>query len=123
MKAPPIIRELRKHEDVFDWSLVHTGQHYDHGMSDVFFQELGIPEPNFHMGESGGSYAEQAARIMVAFEKYGEKQKPDRVMVIGDVNSPLACATVTKKLNFKVAHVEAQSAQRRFSRRERRCDI
>ena len=73
MKVAPIIRELRKHEDVFDWSLVHTGQHYDHGMSDVFFQELGIPEPNFHMGAGGGSHAEQTARIMVAFEKYCEE--------------------------------------------------
>ena len=107
MKVAPIIRELRKHEDVFDWSLVHTGQHYDHGMSDVFFQELGIPEPNFHMGAGGGSHAEQTARIMVAFEKYCEDQKPDLVMVVGDVNSTLACSIVAKKLNIKVAHVEA----------------
>jgi UDP-N-acetylglucosamine 2-epimerase (non-hydrolysing) len=107
MKVAPIIRELRKHEDVFDWRLVHTGQHYDHGMSDVFFQELGIPEPNFHMGAGGGSHAEQTARIMVAFEKYCEEQKPDLVMVVGDVNSTLACSIVAKKLNIKVAHVEA----------------
>ncbi len=107
MKVAPIIRELRKHEDAFDWSLVHTGQHYDHGMSDVFFQELGIPEPNFHMGAGGGSHAEQTARIMVAFEKYCEAQKPDLVMVVGDVNSTLACSIVAKKLNIKVAHVEA----------------
>ncbi len=107
MKVAPIIRELRKHEDVFDWSLVHTGQHYDHGMSDVFFQELGIPEPNFHMGAGGGSHAEQTARIMVAFEKYCEAQKPDLVMVVGDVNSTLACSIVAKKMNIKVAHVEA----------------
>ena len=107
MKVAPIIRELRKHEDLFDWSLVHTGQHYDRGMSDVFFQELGIPEPNFHMGAGGGSHAEQTARIMVAFEKYCEAQKPDLVMVVGDVNSTLACSIVAKKLNIKVAHVEA----------------
>ncbi len=63
MKVAPIIRELRKHEDVFDWRLVHTGQHYDHGMSDVFFQELGIPEPNFHMGAGGGSHVTYSASL------------------------------------------------------------
>jgi UDP-N-acetylglucosamine 2-epimerase (non-hydrolysing) len=107
MKVAPIIRELRKHEDVFDRSLVHTGQHYDREMSDVFFQELGIPEPNFHMGAGGGSHAEQTARIMVAFENFCEEQTPDIVMVVGDVNSTLACSIVAKKLNIKVAHVEA----------------
>ncbi len=107
MKVAPIIRELRKHEDVFEWRLVHTGQHYDHGMSDVFFNELGIPEPNFHMGAGGGSHAEQTARIMVAFEKYCIDTTPDIVMVVGDVNSTLACSIVAKKLNIKVAHVEA----------------
>jgi UDP-N-acetylglucosamine 2-epimerase (non-hydrolysing) len=107
MKVAPIIREFRKHEDVFDWRLVHTGQHYDHGMSDVFFEELGIPQPHFHMGAGGGSHAEQTARIMVAFEKYCEETKPDMVMVVGDVNSTLACSIVAKKLNIQVAHVEA----------------
>jgi UDP-N-acetylglucosamine 2-epimerase (non-hydrolysing) len=107
MKVAPIIREFRKHEDVFDWRLVHTGQHYDHGMSDVFFEELGIPQPHFHMGAGGGSHAEQTARIMVAFEKYCEETKPDMVMVVGDVNSTLACSIVAKKMNIRVAHVEA----------------
>lgn len=107
MKVAPIIRELRKHEDVFEWRLVHTGQHYDHGMSDVFFEELGIPKPHFHMGAGGGSHAEQTARIMLAFEKYCDETKPDMVMVVGDVNSTLACSIVAKKLNIEVAHVEA----------------
>jgi len=107
MKVAPIIRELRKHEDVFDWKLVHTGQHYDHGMSDVFFQELGIPEPHYHMGAGGGSHAEQTARIMIAFEKYCHELKPDMVVVVGDVNSTLACSIVAKKLSIAVAHVEA----------------
>jgi UDP-N-acetylglucosamine 2-epimerase (non-hydrolysing) len=107
MKVAPIIREFRKHEDVFDWRLVHTGQHYDHGMSDVFFEELGIPQPHFHMGAGGGSHAEQTARIMVAFEKYCEETNPDMVMVVGDVNSTLACSIVAKKMNIRVAHVEA----------------
>jgi len=107
MKVAPIIRELRKHENIFDWRLVHTGQHYDHGMSDVFFQELGIPEPHFHMGAGGGSHAEQTARIMVAFEKYCQETQPGMVLVVGDVNSTLACSIVAKKLNITVAHVEA----------------
>jgi UDP-N-acetylglucosamine 2-epimerase (non-hydrolysing) len=76
-------------------------------MSDVFFEELGIPEPHFHMGAGGGSHAEQTARIMVAFEKYCEETKPDMVMVVGDVNSTLACSIVAKKMNIRVAHVEA----------------
>lgn len=107
MKVAPIIRELRKHEDVFDWRLVHTGQHYDHGMSDVFFNELGIPEPHYHMGAGGGSHAEQTARVMVAFEKYCQETAPQIVLVVGDVNSTLACSIVAKKLNIRVAHVEA----------------
>ena len=107
MKIAPIIRELKQHEDVFDWALVHTGQHYDHGMSEVFFQELGIPEPNFHMGAGGGSHAEQTARVMIGFEKYCLEHHPNLVLVVGDVNSTLACSIVAKKLNIKVAHVEA----------------
>lgn len=107
MKVAPIIRELRKHEDVFDWRLVHTGQHYDHGMSDVFFEELGIPKPDFHMGAGGGTHAEQTGRIMVAFEQYCTQLKPDLVMVVGDVNSTLACTIVAKKAGILVAHVEA----------------
>jgi UDP-N-acetylglucosamine 2-epimerase (non-hydrolysing) len=107
MKIAPIIRELRKHEDAFDWSLVHTGQHYDHGMSEVFFEELGIPPPNFHMGAGGGGHAEQTARVMISFENYCIEQKPDMVLVVGDVNSTLACAIVAKKLNIRVVHVEA----------------
>lgn len=107
MKIAPIIRELRRHEDAFDWRLVHTGQHYDPGMSDVFFHELGIPEPDFHMGAGGGSHAEQTARIMVAFEQYCQQIVPDIVMVVGDVNSTVACSIVAKKLGVTVAHVEA----------------
>lgn len=107
MKIAPIIRELRKHEDVFDWSLVHTGQHYDRDMSDVFFEGLGIPEPHYHLDAGGGSHAEQTAKIMVGFEKLCLECLPKLVIVVGDVNSTLACAIVAKKLNIKVAHVEA----------------
>ena len=107
MKIAPIIRELQKHEDLFQWSLVHTGQHYDREMSDVFFEELGIPKPHYHLDAGGGSHAEQTAKIMVRYEEVCLKDRPDLVMVVGDVNSTLACSIVAKKLNIKVAHVEA----------------
>ena len=107
MKIAPIIRELEKHKSEFEWRLVHTGQHYDPGMSDVFFSELGIPAPDFHMGTGGGSHAEQTARIMMSFENYCAEYEPDLVLLVGDVNSTLACSIVAKKLNRKVAHVEA----------------
>lgn len=107
MKIAPIIRELQKHEDCFEWSLVHTGQHYDHGMSEVFFKELGIPEPHFHMGAGGGGHAAQTARIMIAFEDYCLQTRPDIVCVVGDVDSTLACAIVAKKCKCSVVHVEA----------------
>jgi UDP-N-acetylglucosamine 2-epimerase (non-hydrolysing) len=87
--------------------LVHTGQHYDENMSDVFFRELGIPKPDRHLGAGGGSHAEQTARVMVAFEKVVLSDRPDAVVVVGDVNSTIACALAAKKLGVKVAHVEA----------------
>lgn len=107
MKVAPIIRALEERKDRFDWKLVHTGQHYDEGMSTVFFKELGIPEPAFHMGAGGGTHAEQTARIMVAFERYLEEERPELVLVVGDVDSTLACSIVAKKLGCIVAHVEA----------------
>jgi len=107
MKIAPIIREMQKHPDTFSYQLVHTGQHYDNSMSDVFFEELEIPKPDFHLNVGSGSHAEQTARIMTAYEPVCESEKPDLVMVVGDVNSTLACAIVAKKLNTKVAHVEA----------------
>ncbi|MGE0430545.1 MAG: UDP-N-acetyl glucosamine 2-epimerase, partial [Hydrogenophaga sp.] len=107
MKVAPIIREMRKREDVLEWQLVHTGQHYDHGMSAVFFEELGIPEPHFHMGAGGGTHAEQTARVMIGFEKFCADAKPDMVIVVGDVDSTAACAIVAKKAGISLAHVEA----------------
>ena len=107
MKVAPIIRELRKHPDTFEYRLVHTGQHYDKDMSDVFFEELEIPMPDFHLEVGSGSHAEQTANIMVRYEQVCLKDRPDLVMVVGDVNSTLACAIVAKKLNIDVAHVEA----------------
>jgi UDP-N-acetylglucosamine 2-epimerase (non-hydrolysing) len=87
--------------------LVHTGQHYDHEMSRIFFEDLKIPEPDFFLGVGSGSHAEQTAKVMVEFEKVLEKEPPDLVVVVGDVNSTLACALVAAKLLVPVAHVEA----------------
>lgn len=107
MKIAPLVRAMdaRKHE--ISYKIVHTGQHYDHSMSDVFFEELGIPKPAHHLGCGGGSHAEQTAKIMVAYEKLCLAECPDIVVVVGDVNSTLACSIVAKKQHITVAHVEA----------------
>ena len=106
MKIAPIFRASLSHPEV-ECKIVHTGQHYDHEMSQVFFDDLDIPQPAFHLEAGSGSHAVQTAKIMVAFENICEKEKPDIVMVVGDVNSTLACSVVAKKLWIKVAHVEA----------------
>ena len=106
MKIAPIVRALRTHGRL-SYSIIHTGQHYDREMNDVFFEELGIPEPDTFMGAGGGSHSQQTAKIMVAFEELCQSDRPDAVLVVGDVNSTLACAIVAKKLNLIVAHVEA----------------
>jgi UDP-N-acetylglucosamine 2-epimerase (non-hydrolysing) len=87
--------------------LVHTGQHYDYKMSKVFFEELEMPKPDHCLGAGSGSHAVQTARVMVAFERVLLKERPDLVMVVGDVNSTLACALTAQKMGIKVAHVEA----------------
>lgn len=107
MKVAPLIRACAAHPEPIQPLLVHTGQHYDANMSGVFFAELGIPEPDFHLNVGGGSHAVQTARIMEAFEPVLLETQPDMVVVVGDVNSTLACTLVAKKLNFPVAHVEA----------------
>lgn len=106
MKIAPIYRASLNYAGV-DCKIVHTGQHYDHDMSQTFFDELEIPKPAFHLEAGSGSHAVQTAKIMVAFEKVCESEKPDLVMVVGDVNSTLACSIVAKKLRVRVAHVEA----------------
>jgi len=106
MKAAPLLREMRKHPEL-DAVLVHTGQHYDTDMSDVFFRDLEIPEPDLHLGVGSGSQAVQTGKIMVAFEAILDKDKPDLVLVVGDVNSTLACSVVSAKAGVPVAHVEA----------------
>ena len=107
MKVAPLLRELKKHPDRFEPRLVHTGQHYDTDMSDVFFEELQLPRPDRFLGVGSGSHAEQTARVMLEFEKSCIEERPDLVVVVGDVNSTMACAITAKKLHIRVAHVEA----------------
>jgi UDP-N-acetylglucosamine 2-epimerase (non-hydrolysing) len=107
MKIAPIVRALERAGDGLAYRIVHTGQHYDHEMNEVFFEELGIPRPDVCFEAGSGSHAEQTAKIMLAFEAYCRDGCPDLVMVVGDVNSTLACAIVAKKAGIAVAHVEA----------------
>lgn len=107
MKIAPLVRELSKRNGLFDYRIIHTGQHYDRDMSAVFFEELEIPPPHRHLDVGSGSHAEQTARIMVRFEEACLAEKPKLVIVVGDVNSTLACAIVAKKLQVEVAHIEA----------------
>ena len=106
MKIAPIMLAASQ-QSSFSQVLVHTGQHYDSKMSDIFFDDLDMPEPNFYLDVGSGSHAQQTARVMTAFEPVIEDEKPDLVLVAGDVNSTIACALVTVKLGIPVAHVEA----------------
>jgi UDP-N-acetylglucosamine 2-epimerase (non-hydrolysing) len=107
MKIAPLYFELLKYPERFVPLIVHTGQHYDQKMSNVFFEDLGLPKPDINLEVGSGSHAVQTAKIMMAFEKVLLKYKPDLVVVAGDVNSTLACALAAAKLKIKVAHVEA----------------
>ncbi len=107
MKMAPIIEALNRYPDEFEHILVHTGQHYDEKMSQSFFNDLGIPKPDLDLEVGSGSHAEQTAKIMIAFEKVCLLEKPDLVIVVGDVNSTMACTITAKKLGIMVAHVEA----------------
>src|SRR5437868_8892209 len=102
MKIAPVIAEMRRRADRFLPVLVHTGQHYDEAMSDSFFTDLGIPRPDINLEVGSASHAEQTARIMMAFEKVLLEQKPDWVVVVGDVNSTMAATLVASKLLIKV---------------------
>jgi len=105
MKMAPLVRELESRG--IPQTLLHTGQHYDANMSKVFFDDLGMPEPDIYMGVGSGSHAEQTAKVMVEFEQVCERLKPDLVVVVGDVNSTLACSIVAAKCWIPVAHVES----------------
>ena len=106
MKIAPIFRAAQKFSQI-DCQVVHTGQHYDHEMSQTFLDELELPRPHFFLNGGSGSHAVQTAKIMIAFEEICQHEKPDLVIVVGDVNSTLACSVVAKKFLVKVAHVEA----------------
>lgn len=110
MKIAPIIHAIKDAQNEgfnIQYRLVHTGQHYDHKMSETFFEELNIPKPDINLECGGGTQAEQTAAIMVAFEKDLLANPTDLLIVVGDVNSTMACSIVAKKLNTKVAHIEA----------------
>lgn len=106
MKAAPLIREFKKRGKV-NPVLVHTGQHYDANMSKIFFEDLELPEPDTYLGVGSGTHAEQTGKIMIAFEEVVRREGPDLIIVVGDVNSTLACSIVASKLLIPVAHVEA----------------
>lgn len=107
MKVAPIVSAMKRRAPQFQAILVHTGQHYDSMMSGAFFTDLGLPDPDIHLGVGSGTHAAQTARIMREFEPVVQREKPDWVIVVGDVNSTLAGALVCAKLGVKVAHVEA----------------
>ena len=114
MKIAPLIKEIGRYNEALNKDssavipiLVHTGQHYDERMSKVFFEDLGLPKPDIDLGIGSASHAVQAGKIMISFEKVCLEEKPDLVIVVGDVNSTMACALVAVKLGIKVAHVEA----------------
>ena len=114
MKVAPIDRAFAEYIPNIEHIIVHTGQHYDKNMSDAFFQDLEMPDPKYFLGIGSGSHSEQTAKVMVAFEKILTSEKPDLVIVVGDVNSTIACTLTAVKMHIKVAHVE--SGLRSFDR-------
>ena len=107
MKAAPLIKKLHENKTDFETILIQTGQHYDKKLSELFFEQLQMPKPDFYLGVGSGSQAVQTAKIMVEIEKSFLEIKPDLVVVFGDVNSTMAAAIVAAKLCIKIAHVEA----------------
>jgi UDP-N-acetylglucosamine 2-epimerase (non-hydrolysing) len=110
MKIAPIIDAIKEAQNAgksISFRLIHTGQHYDNNMSDSFFEQLGIPNPDVNFGAGGGTQAQQTASIMVCYEELLMKDKTDLCLVVGDVTSTMACSIVAQKLHVKVAHVEA----------------
>jgi UDP-N-acetylglucosamine 2-epimerase (non-hydrolysing) len=107
MKIAPIVGAFARRPDRFQPLLVHTGQHYDEKLSQIFFDELGIPRPDINLNVGSGSHAQQTAAVMAAFEPVVLERQIDLVLVVGDVNSTIACALVASKLGVPIAHVEA----------------
>jgi len=106
MKIAPICRELDKQKNI-NYIIVHTGQHYDNKMSDLFFKQLEIPEPKYNLNVGSDTQARQVASIMIKFEDVCLTEKPDAILVVGDVNSTMACSIVAAKMNVKIIHLEA----------------
>src|SRR5581483_995304 len=107
MKVAPLYHALVREESWAKPVIVHTGQHYDPNMSDAFFADLRLPAPSHNLEIGSGSHAEQTAGVMIAYEKLCVAEQPDWVVVVGDVNSTLACGIVAKKLCLPLAHLEA----------------
>ncbi|MEW6411106.1 MAG: UDP-N-acetylglucosamine 2-epimerase (non-hydrolyzing) [Candidatus Zixiibacteriota bacterium] len=107
MKSAPLLAQLKKYPDKFETVLIHTGQHYDHNLSQLFFEQLKMSQPDVYLGVGSGTHAEQTGSIMVGLEKELIRLRPDLVVVFGDVNSTIAAAIVAAKLCLKLAHVEA----------------
>lgn len=107
MKVAPLWRAMAARPDTLQPMLIHTGQHYDQNMSGIFFEELGLPTPHVHLGVGGGSHAQQTAGVMVKFEELCLRERPDLVVVVGDVNATMATSVTAAKLHIPVAHVEA----------------
>ncbi|HDR88167.1 MAG TPA: UDP-N-acetylglucosamine 2-epimerase (non-hydrolyzing) [Bacteroidetes bacterium] len=107
MKIGPLHRAFLPHSDMVMHMICHTGQHFDENMSRIFFEELELPQPDFYLGVGSGSHAEQTARIMTGFEKVLMDEKPDLVVVPGDVNSTMAASLVASKMGIPIAHIEA----------------
>jgi UDP-N-acetylglucosamine 2-epimerase (non-hydrolysing) len=107
VKVAPLHKAFQKQADAVRHLIVHTGQHYDEAMSKIFFGDLELPQPDFYLGVGSGSHAQQTAGIMIEFEKVLDQVHPDLVIVVGDVNSTIACSLVSVKMGIPVAHVEA----------------
>ena len=117
MKIAPVFHALNKE----DWAapvIVHTGQHYDLDMSDAFFEDLDLPEPDIHLGVGSGTHAQQTGQVMIAYEKVLFKHKPDLVIVVGDVNSTVACALATSKIVYPYATQNAEPGTPNLQRRQ-----
>ncbi len=115
MKAAPIYRAMKKVPEIFRCRLVHTGQHYDDRMFHIFFKELELPEPDVYLGVGSGLHGEQTGKIMIKYEKVVLENRPDLVLVAGDVNSTIACSLVAVKLHIKAGHIEAGLRSRDWS--------
>jgi len=106
MKIAPLVDEMKKHGEI-EPILVHTGQHYDQTMSKLFFDDLGLPKPDIYLGVGSGGHGAQTGKIMIEFERVLQENKPEVVVVVGDVNTTIACGLVAVKMGVRLAHVEA----------------